>query len=116
PVLGRHIVEPIDVVLFEVRQDLVGPARGLQVGPVRSTTLLRGVRNTLLPIAASGWEPPVDIVERMHRQADLFQIVATTDAVGRLTCFLNRREQKADEDCDDRDYDEQLDEGEPEGG
>ena len=50
---------------------------------------------------------------RVQRQGNLLHVVrAATRPVGRLSHGLNRRQQQADEDADDRDHHQQLDEGE----
>src|SRR5436190_16018 len=50
--------------------------------------------------------------EVVEPDAELFQVVAALDAVGRLPHLLHGREQQADQDADDGDDDEQLDERE----
>jgi hypothetical protein len=48
----------------------------------------------------------------MQGEADLLQVVAALHAVGRLAHLLDRRQQQADEDGDDRYHDQQLDQRE----
>ncbi len=51
------------------------------------------------------------VVEIMHRQANLPQVVCATRSVGRLAGTLHRRQQQSDEDGNDRDDHQQLDQG-----
>jgi len=45
-------------------------------------------------------------------QTELLELVAALHAVGRLADLLNRGQKQADQDRNDRDYDQQLDQRE----
>jgi hypothetical protein len=49
----------------------------------------------------------------MDSQANLFEVVCTAAATGRLTGLLHGRQQQPDEYADDGDHHQQLNQGEP---
>ena len=44
-----------------------------------------------------------------RRDANLVEIIGARHAVGCLADLLDRRQQQADQNCDDRDHDQQFD-------
>ena len=72
----------------------------------------RGSRRRSLEDVAGG-EKPLRVVVEVQGQADLVQVVLAAGLVRRLTDFLHRGQQQADEHADDGDDHQQLNQGEP---
>src|SRR5262245_51001658 len=63
-------------------------------------------------VHASRRQKAIGVLEVVDREPDLLEIVLALRAGGRLANFLNGRQQEADQDGDDGDYDQQLDQRE----
>src|SRR5262249_22717105 len=98
PGVGAGVVHdgPVEVVLLEVREQ----------GEEERVALAAVV------VGQVGQAAAVAGSEEVGRQADLVQVVAAAEAVGRLPHHLHGGDEQADEDGDDGDDDQQLEEGE----
>ncbi len=103
---GRHLGErqalvhhPVNIILLDVReQNGRGRLRHVNGAGAAGRIALAGVRQL-----------GVRALEIVDGQADLLQVVLASAAGGGVADLLDRGEEQADQDRDDRDHDQQLD-------
>ena len=91
--------QPVDVILLDVRQDVVE-----EISLLVDSTVLRS-----RSISAERRELVVCRMVVVQANPNLLQVVLTLGPSGGFAHFLNGREQESDENRDDRDDDEQFD-------
>ena len=102
--IGRR--ERIKRALIDVGVDVESPTKvedalgGILAG--RTARIAAALRQTLV----------VGVVERVHGDADLLEVIRALQAGRRVAHFLYGRHQQRDQDCDDGDDDEQFDQRE----
>jgi hypothetical protein len=90
-------------LLLKLRQNRIDPTAGL----IDAEAAI-GMGCPLVSVPA-GRQGPLGVVESVHGQPQLFEIVAALGAPRRFTCRLDGGKQQGDQNADDGDDNQQLD-------